>query len=160
MGSLSATVQGLFPRRGLRFRSLIRSIVQRSRGLSTKRVEGFIASRFFCILGIGGPILTSVVFLILVTTIFSGFSRIFRGYRVSRATFFLMCLSIVAINVQGFRTTTTRMRRKLRGLVLFVQMLYPICFIYVTITIKDVSTVTFCGLTLFLVFLIRLIVLG
>ena len=157
--NLDAAIRKLFPGEKLQFRDLVDAVIRQDNTLSAGQVSSFVTDQFFYVLKINKPILSSILFLVLIAAVFSNFSEVFQNRQISQTAFFLVYLSIITVSIRAFQAAAADVQQGLENLIIFMRVLCPVYFVCMSVAVGSISAIAFYNLAIFLIFLVELVIL-
>ena len=156
---LDTAIRKLFPEEKLHFQDLVESVIRQDENLSAGQIRNFVTDQFFYVLKVNKPVLASIIFLVLIAAVFSGFSEVFQNRQISQTAFFLVYLSVITVGIRNFQVAAGEVQQGLENLILFMRVLCPVYFVCMAVAVGSISAIAFYNLALFLIFLVELVIL-
>lgn len=158
-GELDRAIRQLFPGEKLHFQDLVEAVISQNNSLTYKKISTFITDQLFYVLKINKPVLTSMLLLVLIASVFTNFSEVFQNRQISQTAFFLIYLSIITVGIKNFQTASAQVQEGLEKLILFMRVLCPVYFVCMAVAVGSISAIAFYNLAIFLIFLAELVIL-
>lgn len=157
LGEVDAELQRLFPDERLDFKEALAGVLSGNMEFTGELLGRLVADQLTYAIQSCRKNLVHILFLAVIAAVFANFGRVFQSRQISEVSFYILYMLMIALCLNSFRAVVEWTSAGLEGLTAFMGVFCPVYFLAVTVAKGSITAVAFYNLTLFLIFLVELL---
>lgn len=156
---LDEALAKLFPEEKMNFKETAAAVIKGDMRASKNLLKRLIKDQLTYAFRVNKKNLVNLLLIALIAAVFTNFSSAFQNKQIAETSFYVLYLLLIALCLSSFKASADWVGEGVKNVLLFMRALGPVYFIAVAVAKGTSSSVVFYNLTLFLIYLVEVLIL-
>lgn len=157
---INRILRQIAPEEKLDFGRTVNGLIRGDTEASAELFGKLISDQFFYEFRYNRKGLVRMLLIAVIAAVFANFSSVFKSEQIGEIGFYVLYMLLLTICLHSFQVVSDSVGEKLELLTVFMRALGPVYFLSVAVSSGSGSAVAFYNLTLFLIYLVEVLILN